>query len=95
MNFLEVTISETLSYKNTHRKIGKEISKVIGTMWRIKNVNINILYKYTMLQFYHLNYGILHWEFNDKNCLDCRKRSSELYAFNNEYNCHTDLFQTN
>ena len=34
-NFLGLTISETLSWKPHIDKIGKKISKVTGTMWRI------------------------------------------------------------
>ena len=65
-NFLGLTISETLQWKDHINKISNKISKTIGMMYRMKNfVNQSILKLiYNALILPHLNFSLLCWGFS-------------------------------
>ena len=75
--FLGITISETLSWKPHIDEIAKKISKVVGTMNRIKfQVNSTILHTiYNSLIHSHLHYGILCWGLSGSRLFKLQKKA--------------------
>ena len=90
-NFLGITLNENMSWKNHINNIGRKISKIIGTMCRIKKfVNTHILLKiYNSLILSHLHYGILCWGFDSQNLFKLQKKAIRIIC-NSRYNSHTD-----
>ena len=62
-NFLGITLTETLCWDNHVNLVKMEISKVIGILYRLKNVFPGETLKtlYTSLIASYLNYGLLLW----------------------------------
>ena len=89
--FLGITLSETLSWKEHTEKIKIKLSKVVGTMHRIKSqVNSNILLTiYNSLILSQLHYGILCWGFYGKKLFKMQKKAVRVIA-HEKYNAHTD-----
>ena len=84
-NFLGLTISETLSWKDHTDKIRVKLSKIIGVMSRIKyQVSKKILLTiYNSLILSHLHYGILCWGFSCHKLFKSQKRPLGLFANQN------------
>ena len=82
-NFLGLTITGTLSWKLHIEKIAIKLSKVIGTMRRIKNlVKSNILFKlYNTLILSHLHYGILCWGFSAHKLFRIQKKAIRIISY--------------
>ena len=90
-DFLGLRISETLSWKDHIDKVKGKISKIAGSMYRIKNqVNSKILLAiYNSLILSHLHYGILCWGFQGHHLFKLQKRAVRTIC-KTKYNAHTD-----
>ena len=90
-NFLGLTISETLSWKDHTDKIRVKLSKIIGVMSRIKyQVSKKILLTiYNSLILSHLHYGILCWGFSCHKLFKSQKKAIRVIC-KSKYNAHTD-----
>ena len=90
-NFLGLTISETLSWKEHTDKIRIKISKIIGVMSRVKyHVSKKILLTiYNSLILSHLHYGILCWGFCSHKLFKSQKKAIRVIC-KSKYNAHTD-----
>ena len=90
-DFLGLRITETLSWKDHIEKVKSKISKVAGTMYRIKNqVNSKILLTiYNSLILSHLHYGVLCWGFQGHQLFKIQKRAIRTIC-KKKYNDHTD-----
>ena len=62
-NFLGITLDEKLSWINHINMLSNKISKVIGVMYKLKNVlpEYILLILYNALISSHLNYGLTVW----------------------------------
>ena len=63
-NFLSIILDENLSWKNHINMLSNKVSKVIGVMYKLKNVlpEYILLILYNSLISSHLNYGLFVWE---------------------------------
>ena len=62
-NFLGITLDETLSWKNHTKMVANTISRVIGILFRLKNIFLKeiLLTLYNALIYSYINYGLLVW----------------------------------
>ena len=90
-DFLGLTISETLSWKQHVNKISIKITQVLGVMRRLKRlVNQSILTKiYNALILSRINYAILCWGYEHKRIFILQKKAIRI-IYNSTYNAHTD-----
>ena len=90
-NFLGLTISETLSWKDHIDKLRTKISKIIGVMSRVKyQVSKKVLLTiYNSLILSHLHYGILCWGFSSHKLFKSQKKAIRVIC-KSKYNAHTD-----
>ena len=89
--FLGITIHETLTWKHHIDIIRVKISKVTGTMRRLKSyINSKVLLSiYNTLILSHLHYGILCWGFDGHKLFKMQKKSIRVVK-KSKYNSHTD-----
>ena len=90
-NFLGLTISETLSWKNHTNKICNKISRINGIMNRLKNTVCSRVLKlmYDSFILPHLNYCITTWGFDLNRVTKLQKKSVRIIC-KSKYNAHTD-----
>ena len=62
-NFLNITLDETLSWKNHTKMDANKISRVIGILFRLKNIFPKeiLLTLYNTLIYSYIHYGLLVW----------------------------------
>ena len=62
-NFLSITLDESLSWKNHTKRVANKISRVIGILFRLKNISPKeiLLTLYNTLIHSYINYGLLVW----------------------------------
>ena len=60
-NFLSITLEEILSWKNHTKMVANKISRVIGILFRLKNIFPKeiLLTLYNTLIYSYINYGLL------------------------------------
>ena len=90
-DFLGLTISETLSWKNHVDKISIKISKVIGILARCKRyIHTSVMIKiYNSLVLSRINYGITCWGFDNKRIYKLQKKALRIIC-KTKYNAHSD-----
>ena len=91
-NFLGITIDAKLNWKSHINKISNKISKILGILYRIKNiVHPKILHLlYNSLISPHLSYGILTWGYkNTQSILKLQKKAVRIIA-KAKFNAHSD-----
>ena len=90
-NFLGLTISDNLEWKNHVQKIGNNCSRTIGILNKLKHIlpaNISLML-YNSLLLPQLNYCILAWGHNCKRLIKLQKKALRAISIS-KYNAHTD-----
>lgn len=90
-NFLGLTLTDTLQWKDHINIISNKISKTIGILTRIKHyVNTDILKTiYNSLICSHINYSLLCWGHTPDRIIKLQKRAVRIVA-KAKYNAHTE-----
>ena len=90
-NFLGITLTENLSWKDHICSVSKKISKVIGLLRRIRSFTppSTLLLLYSSLILPHLQYGILLWGSSGDRLLKLQKKALRV-IFSMKFNAHTD-----
>ena len=90
-NYLGIIINEHMDWKNHIINISTKISKVIGTLKRLKHYlsTQTKLYIYNALITPHLNYGILAWGHESSRLSKLQKAAIRTIT-GKRYNAHTD-----
>ena len=90
-NFLGIILDENLSWKNHINMLSNKISKVIGVMYKLKNVlpEYILLILYNSLIFSHLNYGLFVWEIKAERLEILQKKAVRIVTKSN-FIAHTD-----
>ena len=90
-NFLGLTLTDTMSWKEHCHKIATKISKCIGIMSKMKRfLNQSTLLKiYNTLIHSHFHYAILCWGFQNNRLKTLQKKAIRIIS-NSRYNAHTD-----
>ena len=90
-DFLGLTISETLSWKQHVNKVCVHITKVLAMMRKLKHItNELILLKvYNALILSKINYAILCWGYEHKRISSLQKKAIRIIN-KAKYNAHTD-----
>ena len=91
MDFLGLTVTDTMSWNDHCNKISVKISKVIGILCRTKRIlDPSVRLKiYNALILPHLHYCVLCWGFSNKRVNKLQKKAVRLVC-NAKYNAHTD-----
>ena len=89
-NFLGIILQETLSWDNHVTLVKTKISKVIGILYRLKNIFPKETLKtlYTSLIASYLNYGLLLWGVESHKVEIMQKKAIRLVT-NSSYFAHT------
>ena len=89
-NFLGITLDETLSWKNHTKMVANKISRVIGILFRLKNIFPKeiLLTLYNTLIYSYINYGLLVWGIESSRIEALQKKAIRLVT-NSAYIAHT------
>ena len=89
-NFLSITLNENLSWKNHTKMVGNKISRVIGVLFRLKDVFPKeiLLTLYNTLISSYINYGLLVWGTECAQIEGLQKKAIRLIT-NSSYIAHT------
>ena len=89
-NFLGITLDETLSWKNHTKIVANKISRVIGILFRLKNIFPKeiLLTLYNTLIYSYINYGLLVWGIESSRIEALQKKAIRLVT-NSAYIAHT------
>ena len=89
-NFLGITLNENLSWKNHTKMVGNKISRVIGVLFRLKDVFPKeiLLTLYNTLISSYINSGLLVWGTECAQIEGLQKKAIRLIT-NSSYIAHT------
>ena len=89
-NFLGITLNGNLSWKNHTKMVGNKISRVIGVLFRLKDVFPKeiLLTLYNTLISSYINYGLLVWGTECAQIEGLQKKAIRLIT-NSSYIAHT------
>ena len=89
-NFLSITLDEILSWKNHTKMVANKISRVIGILFRLKNIFPKeiLLTLYNTLIYSYINYGLLVWGIESSRIEALQKKAIRLVT-NSAYIAHT------
>ena len=91
LNFIGLTISDNLEWKNHVQKIANKCSKTTGILNKLKHTlpaSISLML-YNSLLLPQLNYCILAWGHNCKRLIKLQKKALRIISIS-KYNAHTD-----
>ena len=89
-NFLGITLDEILSWKNHTKMVANKISRVMGILFRLKNIFPKeiLLTLYNTLIYSYINYGLLVWGIESSR-IDVLQKEAIRLVTTSAYIAHT------